>query len=61
MRGMIKVHGGLRSAEDISVKMEMKGRLRRGWGAVYTKAKVGKSEWVTSISRQAFGHIYFAT
>ncbi len=40
-----------RVPEDISVKIKemQKGRLRRGWGAVYTKAKVGKSEWVTSI------------
>lgn len=40
-----------RVPEDISVKIKemQKGRLRRGWGAVYAKAKVGKSEWVTSI------------
>ena len=40
-----------RVPEDISVKIkEMKrGRLWRGWGAVYAKAKVGKSEWTTSI------------
>ena len=37
--------------EEISGKIKemQKGRLRRGWGAVYAKAKVGKSEWVTSI------------
>ena len=40
-----------RVPEDISAKIiEMqKGRPRRGWGAVYAKAKVKKSEWVTSI------------
>ena len=40
-----------RVPEEISRKIKemQKGRLRRGWGAVYTKAKVGKSEWVTSI------------
>ncbi len=40
-----------RVPEDISLKIKemQKGRLRRGWGAVYAKAKVGKSEWVTSI------------
>jgi hypothetical protein len=26
-----------------------KGRPRRGWGAIYAKAKVKKSEWATSI------------
>jgi hypothetical protein len=26
-----------------------KGKLRRGWGAVYVKAKVKKTEWQTSI------------
>src|SRR3989338_4264379 len=37
--------------EDISAKIKamQKGRLRRGWGAVYAQAKVGKSEWVTSV------------
>lgn len=36
---------------DISTKIKemQKGRLRRGWGAVYVKAKIKKSEWVTSI------------
>jgi len=32
-----------------SIKEMQKGRLRRGWGAVYARAKIGKSEWVTSI------------
>jgi hypothetical protein len=40
-----------RVPEDISVKIKemQKGRLRRGWGAVYARAEVGKSEWQTSI------------
>ena len=40
-----------RIPEDVSVKIKdmQKGRPRRGWGAVYAKAKVGKSEWQTSI------------
>jgi hypothetical protein len=40
-----------RVPESISKKIKemQKGRLRRGWGAVYAKAKIGKSEWVTSI------------
>lgn len=41
----------VRVPEDISAKIKemQKGRLRRGWGVVYTKAKIKKSEWVTSI------------
>jgi len=40
-----------RVPEDISKKIKemQKERLRRGWGAVYAKAKIKKSEWVTSI------------
>ena len=45
-----------RVPEDISLKIKelqqkeiKKGRKRRGWGAVYAKAKVGKSEWTTSV------------
>jgi hypothetical protein len=40
-----------RVPEDISVKIKemQKGRPRRGWGAIYAKAKIRKSEWVTSI------------
>ena len=40
-----------RLPEDISAKIKemQKGRLRRGWGAIYAKAKIRKSEWVTSI------------
>lgn len=40
-----------RVPEDISLQIKemQKGRLRRGWGAMYAKAKIKKSEWVTSI------------
>jgi Domain of unknown function (DUF1905) len=40
-----------RVPEEMSAKIKemQKGRLRRGWGAVYAKVKVGKSEWQTSI------------
>ena len=40
-----------RVPEDISGKIKdmQKGRLRRGWGAIYVRAKTGKSEWLTSI------------
>ena len=40
-----------RVPEDISAKIKemQKGRLRRGWGAIYARAKIRKSEWVTSI------------
>ncbi len=40
-----------RVPENISAKIKemQKGKLRRGWGAVYTKAKIGKSEWTTSV------------
>ncbi|OGI73686.1 hypothetical protein A2W67_00105 [Candidatus Nomurabacteria bacterium RIFCSPLOWO2_02_40_28] len=40
-----------RVPEGISAKIKemQKGRKRRGWGAVYAKAKVKKNEWVTSI------------
>jgi hypothetical protein len=40
-----------RVPEDISIKIKemQQGRLRRGWGAIYARAKIGKSEWVTSI------------
>ena len=40
-----------RVPENISAKIKemQKGRLRRGWGAVYAKAKVKKSQWTTSI------------
>lgn len=37
--------------EKISEKIKdmQKGKLRRGWGAVYVKAKAGKAKWQTSI------------
>lgn len=40
-----------RVPENISteIKEMQKGRLRRGWGAVYARAKIRKSEWVTSV------------
>src|SRR3989338_9186987 len=40
-----------RVPEDISAKIKemQRGRLRRGWGAVVARARVGKSEWVTSV------------
>lgn len=40
-----------RVPEKISaqIKEMQKGKLRRGWGAVYAKAKIRKSEWQTSI------------
>lgn len=40
-----------RLPENISTKIKemQKGQLRRGWGAVYANAKVGKSEWQTSV------------
>ena len=31
------------------IKEMQRGRLRRGWGAVYAKAKIKKSEWTTSV------------
>lgn len=40
-----------RVPENISVKIKemQKGRLRRGWGAIYARVKIKKSEWTTSI------------
>ena len=40
-----------RLPENISGKIKemQKGRLKRGWGAVYARAKIKKSEWTTSI------------
>lgn len=40
-----------RVPEDISAKIKemQKGKPRRGWGAIYARAKIKKSEWVTSI------------
>jgi len=49
-----------RVPEDISVKIKemQKGRLRRGWGAVYAQARVGKSEWVTSVFPDRHSNTY---
>ncbi len=40
-----------RVPEDISAKIKkmQKGKPRRGWGAIYAKAKIKKTEWTTSI------------
>lgn len=40
-----------RVPENISkeIKEMQKGRLRRGWGAVYARVKVGKTKWTTSV------------
>lgn len=40
-----------RVPENISAKIKemQKGRLRRGWGAVYANAKIKKTEWTTSV------------
>ena len=40
-----------RVPEDISAKIIeiQKGKPRRGWGAIYAKAKIKKTEWQTSI------------
>ena len=40
-----------RMPEGISAKIKemQKGKLRRGWGAVYARARVRKSEWQTSV------------
>jgi|SRR3989344_460044 len=35
--------------KELQKKEMQKGKLRRGWGAIYAKVKVGKSEWQTSI------------
>ena len=39
----------LTGAMKMLEKEMQKGKLRRGWGAIYAKVKVGKSEWQTSI------------
>lgn len=40
-----------RVPEKISTRIKemQKGKLRRGWGAVKVKAKIGRSGWMTSI------------
>jgi hypothetical protein len=35
--------------KELQRKEMQKGRKRRGWGAVYVKAKIGRSEWQTSV------------
>ncbi len=49
-----------RLPEDISAKIKemQKGKLRRGWGAVYARAKIGHSEWVTSIFPDRYSATY---
>ena len=49
-----------RVPEDISAKIKemQKGRLRRGWGAVYARVKVGKSEWTTSVFPDRHSNTY---
>ncbi|MFA4975189.1 MAG: DUF1905 domain-containing protein [Candidatus Paceibacterota bacterium] len=49
-----------RVSEKISaeIKEMQKGKLRRGWGAIYVKAKVKKSEWVTSIFPDRYSPTY---
>ena len=50
----------VRVPEKISAKIiEMqKVKPRRGWGAIYAKAKIGKTEWVTSIFKDWHDPIY---
>lgn len=43
------------STEIIEIQ---KGKPRRGWGAIYAKVKVGKSEWTTSIFKDWHDPIY---
>jgi len=40
------------------IKKMQKENLRRGWGAIYAKAKIGKSEWVTSIFPDRYSPTY---
>jgi hypothetical protein len=49
-----------RVPEKISteIKEMQKGKLRRGWGAIYAKAKIKKSEWVTSIFPDRYSPTY---
>ncbi|MES3031738.1 MAG: DUF1905 domain-containing protein [Patescibacteria group bacterium] len=54
-----------RVPEDISVKIKelqlkeiQKRKRRRGWGAVYAKVKIGKSEWQTSIFPDRHSNTY---
>ena len=49
-----------RVPEGISAKIKemQRGGLRRGWGAVYAKAKVKKSQWVSSIFPDRHSNTY---
>lgn len=49
-----------RVPEKISAKIKemQQGKLRRGWGAVYVKAKVKKTEWQTSIFPDRHSNTY---
>lgn len=49
-----------RVPEKISaqIKEMQKGRPRRGWGAIYARAKIKKSEWVTSIFPDRYSDTY---
>lgn len=49
-----------RVPENISVKIKelQKGRLRRGWGAVYANAKIKKTQWQTSIFPDRYSGTY---
>ena len=49
-----------RLPEKISAKIKelQKEKPRRGWGAVYVKAKIGHSEWTTSIFPDRHSAVY---
>lgn len=49
-----------RVPEKISaqIKEMQKGEPRRGWGAIYARAKIKKSEWVTSIFPDRYSATY---
>lgn len=35
--------------KELQIKEVKKGKKRRGWGAVYARAKIGRSQWQTSV------------
>jgi hypothetical protein len=49
-----------RVPENVSAKIKelQTGHLRRGWGAVYVKAKIKRSEWQTSIFPDRYSGTY---
>lgn len=49
-----------RVPEDISIKIRkhMAGKPKRGWGAVYVDAKVGRTTWRTSVFPDRRSSIY---